>query len=175
MREESGGIVVRILHATLLVGFGALITSCMTGQNATLDGISGSVQQPYVEAFIDYRGPEGRWAGPAHFVVHVVAKDAQKPEIVVPGAWTEDWTSMANGRKPAAQSPSSEEIRARMSLLASVVSEDDPGYRGCLYPLHVRLVRADGNVLDKQGCRGESPWAKAASDAVDFFMASAAK
>jgi hypothetical protein len=155
------------------IGIAGGVTSCMTGQNqTTLDAIAGS-SQPYVEAFVEYRGPQAQWAGPANWVIHVVSKDSEKPQIVVPAAWGVDSTS--DTRKPASQLLTGEEARAKMTSLASTVGEDDSAFHGCLSPIHVRLIRADGNVLDKQGCRGQSHWAKAASDAVDFFLAAAAK
>jgi hypothetical protein len=157
----------------VVIGIAGAVTSCMTGQNqTTLDAIAGS-GQPYVEAFIEYRGPQAQWVGPANWVLHIVSKDSEKPEIVVPVAWAID--SAGETRKPASQLLTGEEVRAKLTALASTVGEEDSAFHGCLSPIHVRMIRADGNVLDKQGCRGQSRWAKAASDAVDFFLAAAAK
>ena len=149
------------------------VTGCMTGQDkTTLDLIAGSTM-PYTEAYIEYRGPPDRWAGPANWILHVSSKDAQNPEITVPDAWKAADTVTA--RKPASQTTTSEESRAKIGALASAMEEEDSGYQGCLYPIHVRLIRADGFVLDKQGCRGQSHWAKAASETVDYFMIAAGK
>ena len=146
----------------------------MTGEDkATLDAIAGAASQPYVEAFVEYRGPQERWAGPANWTLHVVAKDNERPEITVPSAWRTDQTTTA--RKPASQIVTGEEARTKIGALAAAVGESDAGFSGCLYPIHVRLIRADGNVLDKEGCRGQSHWDKAASGMVDYFMMAAGK
>lgn len=175
MHEKDGSEPVRHLGSKLLLtGAGIIaaagVTACMTGQNqTTLDAITGNSTQPYVEAFLEFRGPQERWAGPANWVMHVVAKDGEKPQIVAPPAWMTETTSQA--RKPASQLLTGEEARAKLTGLASVASDGGSSFHGCMYPIHVRLIRADGNVLDKQGCRDQSHWAKAASEAVDFFLA----
>jgi hypothetical protein len=150
------------------------ITGCMTGEDkVTLDGIAGSSTQPYVEAFIEYRGPQERWSGPTAWTLQVVAKDNGPPEITVPLAWRQEENSTA--RKPAAQTVTAEEARVKIGALAATINEPDTGFSGCMYPIHARLIRADGKVLDKQGCRGQSHWDQAASGLVDYFMAAAGK
>ena len=160
------------LSLGLGVAVGGAVTGCMTGQDkSTLDLIAGSLQQPYVEAYIEYQGPQQRWAGPANWVMHVTAKDSGEPEIILPDAWRQDATSLA--RKPASHGTTAEESRAKIGALAASMEEDDAGFHGCLAPVHVRLVRQDGYVVDKQGCRDQSHWAKAASEAVDYFLSAA--
>ncbi len=157
------------------LGIGSVVTGCMTGEDkATLDGIAGTSTQPYVEAYVEYRGPQARWAGPAAWTLQVVAKDSGAPEITVPLAWRNDVTT--NARKPASQTITSEEARVKIGALAQAITDaGETSFTGCMYPLHVRLIRADGKVLDKQGCRGQSQWDQAASGAVDYFMAAAGK
>lgn len=148
-------------------------TGCMTGQDkATLDAISGASQPTYVEAFVEYPGPAAKWAGPPSFVMHVLAKEGEKPEVTVPPGWLANWGTMSDARRPASQLLTGEEARAKIGELASAISDGGTDYHGCLYPIHVRLIRADGKVVDQQGCRGQSRWASAASDALDFFVAS---
>jgi hypothetical protein len=148
----------------------------MSGQNqATIDAIAGTPAvaeaSPVVEAYIDYRGPQERWVGAAPFTLHVTAKNSEKPEVVVPPAWSQEAGATAEARRPA-QVLTGEEARAKMAQLASALQEKDAGFAGCMYPIHVRLIRANGNVVDQQGCRGQSSWSKVASETVDFFMAS---
>lgn len=166
--------VKTILSSTLVpmgVLLGSLVSGCMTGQNqSTFDAILGSSQN-YVEAFIEYKGPQERWAGPANWVMHVSARDSGAPQVVIPTAWTPTTVS-PNVRKPASQGLTAEVARARLTTLAAAMNENDSGYKGCMYPIHVRLVRSDGGILDEQGCRDQSHWAKTASETVDFFVAS---
>jgi hypothetical protein len=157
------------------VVMGYAVTGCMTGEDkATLDAIAGNSSQPYVEAFVEYRGPQARWAAPATWTVHVVAKEGEKPQVTVPPAWrNEEATTTA--RRPASQLITGEEARVKIGELASAIGDSKSGFTGCLYPIHARLIRGDGNVLDKEGCRGQSSWDKAASEWVDYFMAAAGK
>lgn len=152
------------------MGMGAIgMNGCMTGQNqTTLDAITGGATQPYGEAFVEYRGPQEKWAGPSNWVMHVSAKEGEKPRVSVPAAWMSDTSET---RRPASQLITGEEARAKIGELAVAMSEQSVDFQGCMYPVHVRLVRMDGKVVDRQGCRNQSHWSKAASEAVDFFLA----
>jgi hypothetical protein len=180
--EENGGVMMKtrglscIPLFTLFAITGASLTACMSGQNqATLDAINGSTGDgSIVETFIEYRGPQERWAAQSSFTMHVVAKSSERPIVVVPPAWANELGTTSETRRPA-QVLTGEEARAKMGQLAAAIQEKDTDFSGCLYPIHVRMVRVDGVVTDQQGCRGQSSWAKAASETVDFFMASVGK
>ncbi|MBC7692825.1 MAG: hypothetical protein H7222_13775 [Methylotenera sp.] len=55
---------------------------------------------------------------------------------------------------------STEVLRERLHTLAELVADEDqnPEVKGCLSPLKVRLVRSDGSVLEKEGCRNALGW-----------------
>jgi len=59
---------------------------------------------------------------------------------------------------------SADELRARLSQLAESVEDSKIEYPGgCLYPVRIRLLRADGGVVEKAGCRSSRGWVKDAS------------
>jgi hypothetical protein len=68
-----------------------------------------------------------------------------------------------------------DQAREKLSNLATAMAEDSSTYQGCMYPIRVRLIRADGSVLDKEGCREQSKWSKTASETVDYFIANGVK
>lgn len=146
-------------------------SGCVNGRNSTLDEIAGvfsSDKAVYTEAFLDYPGPADQWAGPAHFILHVTAKD-KVAEVQIPA----QWYPVASDHRAPASALTGEEARAKLSDLAASMRDDSGDYHGCLYPIRVRLIRADGNVLDKMGCRDQSRWSKTASETVDFFFSHA--
>jgi len=44
---------------------------------------------------------------------------------------------------------------------------------GCAFPIRMKLIRQNGGVLEKWGCRGGAAWTKTASEAASRFLASA--
>jgi hypothetical protein len=148
-----------------------IASGCVNGRNSTLDeiaGIFGADKAVYTEAFLDYPGPADQWAGPAHFILHVTAKD-KVADVQVPA----QWHPVASDHRAPASALTGEEARTKLSDLANAMHEDGGDYHGCMYPIRVRLIRADGNVLDKMGCRDQSKWSKTASETVDFFVSHA--
>lgn len=53
--------------------------------------------------------------------------------------------------------------REKLQALAQSLATDTPDFSGCLYPVRVRLVREDGSILEKAGCRGQKGWPRLAS------------
>lgn len=159
----------------LLAASAAGIAGCLSMQNqATLDEVQKAVGSPVVEGFIEYQGPSKKWAGPATFMLHVVAKDAGPAQINVSPALFNTMNSITvNGRAPAAtqaQPLSGEKAREMLTHLHAALQSADTPYHGCLSPLRVRLVRADGTITEKQGCRSQFGWARATSEATHEFI-----
>src|SRR5262245_32012079 len=83
------------------------LPGCMGMQSqTTLDAINGAGSSlPYVEGPIEYAAPQSRWAGPSHFVLHVVAKDAGMARIsVLPALFLDSFPPQGltgSGRGPA--------------------------------------------------------------------------
>lgn len=166
--------------AALLAAVGSL-GGCLSMQNQpAIQALQGNMgaggAKPFVEAYVEYRGPSEKWAGPTSFLLHVVAKDAGVAKISITPALfaTPQKTKDADGttvqRTLAAKGMAGETARTHMSNLANAIQGGEQPFRGCLSPVRVRLVRADGAIVEKQGCRGSVGWPKAASEAVNQFI-----
>ncbi len=166
---------------TLIIVIAACLVfpACLSMQNqTTLDGISGA--GPYVEAYIEYPGPSDRWAGPSHFILHVLAKDSGMAQIAVTPALFK--VSNAEKNAPGAkaigavteltrtQGMSGEGAREELGKLMTALTGGEASFRGCLSPVRVRVIRADGAVTERHGCRGNRGWSKAVSESVDHFI-----
>jgi hypothetical protein len=163
---------------------------CLSMQSqSTLDGAGNNVNNsnsPFVEAYVEYPGPQAKWAGPASFILHVSAKDAglaaitTTPELLVakpgsePGAEPVEVLHRAPASQPGSASQpnkkmTSEEARSQLAHLANALQGAQAPFRGCMSPLRVRLVRADGGIFERQGCRSELGWSRAVSETVSVF------
>lgn len=154
----------------------SMVAGCMSmqGDGNTLDLVEESMGnfKPILEAYIEYSGPQARWAGPASFILHVDAKDGQYPKIQVnPNLFLpETGDPEITGRVPAAERLTTEQARDRLNILAVLMQEQEQVFRGCLSPVRVRLIRQDGSIIERQGCRGQVGWSKEASEVVNYFI-----
>lgn len=168
----------KLSQAFVLAASAWMLSGCLSMQSqTTVDNVTGALpSKPFVEAFVEYRGPADRWAGPTSFLLHVVAKDTGPAQItVVPslfGAPAETERKLASETtKPAATTGMTGEVaREQMGKLAAALQGVETPFRGCLSPVRVRLVRADGSLVEKTGCRAIDGWSKAASEAVAQFI-----
>jgi hypothetical protein len=145
---------------------------------STLDAISGSIQdktpKPIVEAYVEYPGPQERWSGPSTLAVHITARDGADPSVSVsPNIFQLDG---AIPTPPKRSALTTQIVRERLALVATALSVntgkmDEPG--GCLYPMRARLIRSDGSLIEKRGCRSPIGWAFQASDAATDLVAAA--
>ena len=190
--------LVAVSAALWLSGTGCLSMQSQTSLDTANAAKGGN--QPYVEAYIEYPGPQAKWAGPASYILHVNAKDTGPAQITatpallsnVPGAAgprhpngatagernpAASSASLvlsgpfagAHGAPPVAHPMSSEEARSQLSHLATALQGAQAPFRGCLSPVRVRLVRTDGGLLERQGCRSELGWSRTVSEAVSSF------
>ncbi len=165
-----------------VVGVVLGFTGCMgLHQGSAIDGTPAAQQstaKPYVEAYFEYPGPQEKWAGPPSFILHVVARggDTAATEIsVTPELYGKrdpnNNPTMAAERRPASQTLTSQATRDYLGTLAvNMQGGGIADFSGCLYPVRVRLVRSDGALLEKQGCRSQAGWSRSASDAVSYFV-----
>ena len=133
--------------------------------------------QPVVEAYFDYTGPKEKWAGPASFLLHVNARNPGDAEITSTPSLEPLHLSAITVRAPSSQSEpegkiTSESMRAQLAELASAVQNGSSEFTGCLYPIRVRLVRQDGSLIEKQGCRSQAGWPGPVSRAVASYLES---
>jgi hypothetical protein len=163
----------RLITSSLFVVSAILVTACVGARQGTLDEISAAVggKQVFNEAFLDYPGPSEQWAGPARFILHVTAKD-KDADVQIPAQWHPVTTVT---HRTLASTMTGDQARAKLTELAAAMTEDNSVYAGCSYPIRVRLVRPDGSVLDKEGCREQSKWSKTASETVDYFITNGLK
>lgn len=165
----------RILGLVILSAvFG--VSGCMSMQNqgaiSALEDLAGG--RPYVEAYVEYRAPSEHWAAASALMVHVVAKDEALAEVTFTPDWFTPMVAPAefSNRSPASAGSklSSEVARDGLIRLAAAMQEDDASFKGCLYPVRARLIRDDGAILEKNGCRSDHGWTKTASALVSDWV-----
>jgi hypothetical protein len=158
---------------------------CLSIQNQTsLGGATDSSTLPYTEAYIEYPGPQEKWSGPSSFLLHVVAKDAGPVQIVMTPVFTKEPAKEVGPQAPtsvtrapasapaAALAMTTAEAREHLSTLASALQGPASVFKGCMSPVRVRLVRTDGALVEKQGCRSDLGWSRTVSNTVAAFMES---
>ena len=129
-----------------------------------------TAESPVVEAYMEYVGPPERWAGPQTLVVHLTARD---PELRAAHGLPADRGAGRAARaaleqRPGRPAPARARWREPISyglardsltqLAASLKESADPAFAGCLYPLRLKLVRANGTVTERNGCRNLEGW-----------------
>ena len=171
--------MIRATSVLVAVSILACASSCvgMHGQS-TLDAIQGSIAEvkPIVEAHIEYPGPQERWAGPATLSVHIIARDGAEPTVTVsPNLFQPEGASLVTPQRKGTLT--TQVVRERLGLVATAltqnVASNDEKTGGCLSPVRARLIRSDGQVIEKRGCRSQSGWAFQASDAATDLIAAA--
>ena len=172
----------KTLTALSIAGSMAGLGGCLGQYNPTAyDDVSKQVGgAPVVEAFIEYGGPQEKWAGPAPFILHIDAREAAPAQVAMtPNVFQEvDFAPVirGGGRMPASTADlSAEGVRERLGAFRETLNEDPGPFQGCMSPLRVRLVSSSGAIVERQGCRGTQGWAKSASQLVADFMAAAAQ
>jgi hypothetical protein len=154
-----------------------------------LEGVQNT--SPFVEAYIQYIGPDARWAGPKLWMLHVTARDGASPSVTLspslPAVETRSPAPEVAARAPASalgmvqmptppeQAPArkihtTEEVRERLLGLAGAIQAADAENQACSTVVRVRLTRADGSVLERQGCRASPYWSQTVSEFSTEFM-----
>jgi len=160
---------------------GLSLAGCLSiHQQSTIDEMQGHLMAddafyPFVEAAIEYTGPQARWAGPVSFMIKIEAYDAGPARIAVTPNLFRDVLENPEilGRAPASRGIPGERARTRFGEIAAALQGAPQSFRGCLSPVKIRLVRADGALLEKKGCRGHTGWPRVVSEAVNDFVSAA--
>jgi hypothetical protein len=151
----------------ILLVFSIVFSGCMSGQNHPVleEALNQATkgQAPLVEAFIEYGGPDEKWIGPTPFLLRVEAKGVAEAKIEV----TNKAFKVPIPLKPVRLST---ELTRDELLEFSLALENQVHVEGCLYPIRIRLVRASGVVVEKQGCRGQKEFSKHVSKRVNDWM-----
>jgi hypothetical protein len=151
---------------------GLLITAtgCVGSQpQSAMDAMEAGMA--FVEGYIEFGGPDARWAGPESIILHVDARDGVDAKLdLTPtifkrggkkgGASTARRALASAGNAVAIPS---EAVRGMLADLAATLDSPDRAFRGCLSPVRVRLIRSDGAVVERQGCRTQIAWTRTAS------------
>lgn len=172
--------ILRTIRALVLLTAAASLPACFAiptkKEVARATPAAAMAESPIVEAYMEYVGPPERWAGPQTLVVHLTAKDPEfaqltvNPPIAEAGALLAPLSnsSLAGPRRPlldGANRLSYGVAKDNLSFLASSVKESpDPQFTGCLYPLRLKLVRSNGAVIERNGCRSLQGWPVVFSD-----------
>lgn len=163
----------KLLSALLTVGLMAFSAACIDDATKIKSDKPEIATKPYVEAFIAYPGPSAHWAGPEMFSIHINARNNENVSVsVIPKRFVADVNRIDDFSSRGKVTPTA--MRDQLGFLAAVVQKSpDEKWRGCLSPVHVRLVREDGVILEKSACRDNSGWQGETSRVVDRLMASA--
>jgi hypothetical protein len=176
-----------------------LLSGCAGGGSLSvvveaLEGVRNP--SPFVEAYIQQLGPDARWAGPALWTLHVTARDGVAPSFeltpALPAATIKDPGAEPTGLEPAMRVPASalgkvqmpapqdpstvrkipttEEVRERLLVLAGAIQTAESEEQACSTAVRVRMTRADGSVLERQGCRASPQWSQLVSEFSAEFM-----
>jgi len=169
-------IAIAIVILTLIIA----LSSCarINAGLLKMDELSPAQASTFVEAYLEYVGPPDRWAGPRTLTLHLLAHDAEQASaILTPNPVTPK--SAAGGDTPSAAANSGASghlpvaqlvARAELDELGRAVLEQAIPFAGCLYPIRVKLIRADGSLLEREGCRGNHGWPVAVSRTVSDMI-----
>lgn len=118
---------------------------------------------PFVEAFLEYVGPPERWAGPRTVTLHLQARELEPASVLITPNPGMPVPRPGGGSVSAAGHIAQPVARDELRALGTTMIEAPATFTGCLYPIRARLVRADGTVLERTGCRANTGWPVAVS------------
>ena len=159
----------------ILAVLSSALSACSGLQNpSSLDmfGAAAKSVSPIVEAYFEFGGPEARWAGPTSWSLRVEAREGEFAKVVsqpeVRGKVSGELHG--SGRAPAeAAGIPLETAREALGDLATQIQTDAQTFAGCLSPVRARLIRQDGSVVEKYGCRSHTGWPQAVSKVMADF------
>jgi hypothetical protein len=160
-----------VVSFLFLIGF----ISCFGSNNETTNtnpDLEGS-SVPFTDAYIEYLGPHEKWAGPQNFSVHVNTKGPEKAKVYISTSIFKGESSSERSLQSVSHGVTIDAAREQIARLSSAMQEKDPTIRGCLLPVRVKLIREDGVLMTRQGCRGQAGWPKVASEIVNQLVGSA--
>lgn len=143
-------------------------SGCFSSTGDTVGDDVSDNGMPFTEAFLEYPGPHERWAGPQNFILHVQTKNPGNPRLTL----TPQLQGGQIGRQGIALGLSTEAVREELARLKTALQQKDQPYYGCLSPVRVKLIRLDGVLVERQGCRGQEGWPRVASEVVSHFLES---
>lgn len=158
------------------------LNGCSSGHHAQLTQSTPTAKKAadsnYVEAYFEYLGPAARWAGPPTLTLHVTTPQAGNAKgTAAKVTYSGPSVGAVSVRKPAQERISSEislgAAREELANIASSLRDDQSNFAGCLAPVRIRLLRADGGVFEKTVCRNQEGFPIALSTPLGQFMKTA--
>ena len=158
-----------------IVALATVFAGCAGSSSSRPEG--GGTAATFVEAFIEFPGPDAKWAGPDSIVLHVDARSAQVAKIEFTPALavrTKGGRSLAFATDapahPLFREVPTRMVRDRLAALGEELESPDRPFAGCLNPVRVWLIRADDEVVEKKGCRTQVSWTRASSRAFSDIL-----
>jgi hypothetical protein len=128
---------------------------------------------PYVEAMIEYPGPHEKWAGPQNFIIHLNTKSVGRARVEISTSIFKAESGSTRELKPVTYGLTPEAGREQIARLSVALRAQESSVSGCLLPVRVRLIRADGVIVAREGCRGQAGWPQVASEVTSHLIESA--
>jgi hypothetical protein len=146
--------------------------ACSKSHRGGPQGQDGSNPNLVVEGYIEFPGPHAKWAGPQTFVIHLSTWETNDPVVSITPPFVASSTSAGSPESPVPASTqlTLSEVREDLSRLRAVVTDPMDAQAGCLSPVRVRLIQADGVLLERQACRGQKGWPRIASEIANEVM-----
>lgn len=185
---------VNFVFVLALLGALGCVTAEKKTESKKIEKLEAGEKMPFIEAYIEYLGPNEKWAGPSTFLLHVSAPvdlpgneeaevqievipellEAESPPVLEPTQKKKkDKEVQIQNRVLASKNTekmSKKIAQAHLNELALAIQKEDVPFEACLSPLKVRITRMDGKVLEKEGCRGVEGWPKKVSEVVSQFL-----
>lgn len=155
-----------------VISFSLVFSGCFGSGKDTAGDSMGDNSIPFSDAYIEYPGPNARWSGPQSFILHSVTRGSGKTKVYVSSGIAPGKNPKASGVKAVSESLSVEAAREELARFYASLQSREEIYRGCLSPIRIKLIRADGVLIERQGCRGQTGWPRVASEVVNHLIES---
>ncbi len=117
-------------------------------------------KMPVREALVQFFTPgSSSWRQPSMVTYHVVLQGADRALISVAS------DHGRSGKLTLSKGDGSQltHLRADLSELVEALGGEKKEYSTCVFKARVRMVRIDGSVFEKSGCRSAKGWSRGAS------------
>ncbi len=152
MRGKREFSLIAFLGASLLI---LALSSCIP-----LDERKQVSTVPVGEALVQFFTlGNSVWRQPGMVSYHVVLQGAEQAQISVASAEGRS-ENLSLHKEDASQVT---HIKTDLSELVEALGGDQKEYSACVFKVRVRMVRTDGSVFDKSGCRSARGWSRGAS------------
>jgi hypothetical protein len=161
-----------VLTATLLVFLSGCFGSNQETTNSDGSSFADDPSKPFTDVYIEFLGPHQKWAGPQSFTIHVNAVGSAKAKVTLTTGVFKGGNHSSKNIQATSYGLSTEAVREEMARLSAALQANETSVRGCLSPVRVRLIRVDGALITRQGCRGQGGWVHVASEIANHFIES---